>query len=61
MNVRAVFASFVSSWFGGLLLALVLIVPGLKLLEVLFRSVFWAVAAMQAIFGGAPLPDFWGV
>ena len=53
-----VFRAAFSTWFIGLLLSIVLLVPAIKALVFVLRCVFWALEAFQSLVTGTTLPDF---
>lgn len=59
MNIRAFLSSFLSTFFGGLVLAILLFVPAVHALMFLISVPLWLIAALRSMAGGAPMPDFW--
>jgi hypothetical protein len=55
MNIRAFFSTF----FGGLILTLILIVPAIDAFIFVLRCLIWPLRALQYLVGGGPPPDFW--
>ena len=45
-----------STWYIGLIVSLILLVPVVKLLIFSLRALFWSMNAFQALVTGAPLP-----
>lgn len=52
--LRTMFAT----WYLGMIVALVLLVPTVQALTFGLRALFWVLCAFQAVTTGAVLPDF---
>jgi hypothetical protein len=59
VKIRAIISTAISTWFVGLILAILLIGPALEGIILVLRSIFWVMGAFQSVLVGTPMPEFW--
>lgn len=58
MRIRAIISSMFATWYVGMILALVLLVPTIQALIFALRCLFWVLSAIQTASVGLPPPAF---